>query len=283
MLLRLALVAPAVSYGCEVWGSQLQCRLDAGARKSQGVQSAFLRNFCGRLPVAIPMPAILNGMAQDACTLSWWSKLVRFAVRMSGMPSGSLHRDILWDNVLDAFAKPSVGNWAAQVIKHFWFWGLPAPFAPDGTVSIDKSRFRAKLAGKHHEVWQGLHASPRSAPSKGAKMCTYRLWFARIEPVFEPYNHLPLGDRSLRCFFRFRLGAHSPPVETGRRMHMDPVACFCPLCSGMHVGHERHNLFDCPSFGDIRACHSTLFDDSHEAMRLFVWHSHQKVLHPACC
>ena len=40
-------------------------------------------------------------------------------------------------------------------------------FAPDGTVLIDKSSFRCHAAGKSHEVWQGLHASPRSAPSKG--------------------------------------------------------------------------------------------------------------------
>ena len=53
MLLRLfsALFAPAISYGCEVWVSQLQGRLGADARKLQGIQCAFLRNFCGRLPV----------------------------------------------------------------------------------------------------------------------------------------------------------------------------------------------------------------------------------------
>ena len=84
MLLRLSstLVAPAVSYGCEVWGSQLQGRLDAVAKKLQGVQSAFLPNVCDRLPVGIPMPAILNEVAQDPCTLSWWVQLLCFAVRM---------------------------------------------------------------------------------------------------------------------------------------------------------------------------------------------------------
>lgn len=121
-------------------------------------------------------------------------------------------------NILDAFAKPAAGNWAAQVIRQFRSLGLPAPFAHDGTVSIDKSSFRTKLAGKHNEVWQGLHVSPRSAPSKGAKLCTYHRWFARIGPVSEPYYHLPLSDRSLRRLFRFRLGAHSLPVEMGRRL-----------------------------------------------------------------
>ena len=162
--------APAFSYGCEVWGSQLQGRLDSDAKKLQGVQSAFLRGVCGRLPVSIPMPAILNEVAQDPCTLSWWVQLVRFAVQLSGMPSGSLHRDILRDNVLDAFPKPAAGNWAAQVIKQFRSLGLPAPFAHDGTVSIDKSSFRAKLAGKHHEVWQGLHVSPAVCAFRGGKI-----------------------------------------------------------------------------------------------------------------
>ena len=65
--------------------------------------------------------------------------------------------------------------------------GLPAPVAHDGTVLFDKSSFRCHAAGKSHEIWQGLHASPRSAPSKGAKLCTYHRWFARIGPVPEPY------------------------------------------------------------------------------------------------
>ena len=88
-----------------------------GAKKLQGVQSALLRGACDRLPVSIPLPAMLNEVAQDPCTLSWWVQLVRFAVQLSGMPSGSFHRDILRDNVLDAFAKHSVGNWAAQVTR----------------------------------------------------------------------------------------------------------------------------------------------------------------------
>ena len=104
-----AVVAPAISCGCEVWGSQLQGRLDSDAKKLQGVRSAFVRSVCGRLPVGIPMPAILNELAQEPCTLSWWVQLVCFAVRMSARPSGSLYREILRDNVLDAFAKPSVG------------------------------------------------------------------------------------------------------------------------------------------------------------------------------
>ena len=245
ILLRLssALGAPAISYGCEVWGSQLQGRLDADARMLQGAHFASLCNACGRLPVGIPIAPVLCEVAQDPCTLSWWVQLVPFAVRMSGMPSGSLHCDILRLNVLDAFAKPSVGNRAAQVIKPFWSLGLPAPLAHDGTVSIDESGFGAKLAGKLYVVWHGRHASPRSAPSKGAKLCTHHQCRACIGPLSELSHHLPLSDRSLRRLFRFRLGLHSLPVEIGRRLRVAHVARICRFSSGMHLYGERHYLF----------------------------------------
>ena len=62
---------------------------------------------------------------------------------------------------------------------------------------IDKPSFRRHAAGTSREVEQGLHASPRSAPSKGAKLCTYHRWFARISPVPEPYNARSRAARKL--------------------------------------------------------------------------------------
>ena len=103
-------VAPAISCSSVVWGSKVQGEVDADAGKLKGVQFAFLRKVCGCLPVGIPMPAILNEVAQNPCTLGWWVQLVRFAVRMSSMSSGSLHRDFRRDTILDAFARHSVGN-----------------------------------------------------------------------------------------------------------------------------------------------------------------------------
>ena len=121
MLLRLfaSLVAPTISYGCEVWGSHLQGRLNSDAKRLQGVQLAFLRSVCGRLPMGVPSAAVLAEVAEDLCILKWWVQLVQCVVRVSEMPEGSLHRDILRDNVWDAFAKPSAGSWAAQIINCF--------------------------------------------------------------------------------------------------------------------------------------------------------------------
>ena len=121
---------------------------------------SFLQNVCGRLPDGIPAAAIFAELAEDPCSLKWWLQLVGFALRVSDLPPGSLHREILMGNVQDALAKPSSASWAAQVVKHVRSRGLPAPFAHDGTVLIVKSSFRRHAAGKFREVWQGLHASP---------------------------------------------------------------------------------------------------------------------------
>ena len=49
-----------------------------------------------------------------------------------------------------------------------------------------------------------------------------------------------------------------------------------PSCPGMHVGDESHCVFECPAFADIRRGFQSIFDDSHGAMRLFMWHPCQK-------
>ena len=108
----------------------------------------FLRNVCGRLPASVPAAAIFAELAEDPCSLKWWLQLVGFALRISDLPPGSLHREILRDHVQNALAKPSSANWAAQVVKHVRSLGLPAPCAHYGTVLIDKSSFCRHAAGK---------------------------------------------------------------------------------------------------------------------------------------
>ena len=80
----------------------------------------------------------------------------------------------------------------------------------------------------------------------------------------------------MRRLFRFRLGAYALPIEMGKRLRMARVARVCPLCPGMHVGDERHYVFECPAFDDIRRGFQQLFGDSHGAMRLLMWHPCQK-------
>ncbi len=121
----------------------------------------------------------------------------------------------------------------------------------------------------------GLHISPRNAPSKGAKLCTYLRWFARPDRIStEPYYELPLPVTKLRSIFHFRVGAHSLPVEQGR-IEMPKVPRHlrrCTFCAINAIGDERHCVFDCPRFQSLRQQHAMIFRDSHDAMRSVMWH-----------
>ena len=68
----------------------------------------------------------------------------------------------------------------------------------------------------------------------------------------------------MRRLFRFRLGAHTLPIEMGRRLRMARVVRLCPLCPDMLA--MRGTMFECPAFDDIRCGFQQVFDDSHGAM-----------------
>ncbi len=135
------------------------------------------------------------------------------------------------------------------------------------------------MLARDMSVWGGLHISPRGAPSKGAKLCTYLRWFARPDRTStEPYYELPLPVTKLRSIFHFRVGAHSLPVEQGR-IEMPKVPRHlrrCTFCATTAIGDERHCVFDCPHFQGLRQQHAGLFRDSHDAMRSVMWHKDQK-------
>ena len=44
--------------------------------------------------------------------------------------------------------------------------------------------FVAKMAEVRQQTWDGLHVSPRTAPSKGAKLCTHHHWFGRSGKIY---------------------------------------------------------------------------------------------------
>ena len=102
---------------------------------------------------------------------------------------------------------------------------------------------------------------PRTAPSKGAKLCTYHHWFGRPSSLrFEPYYDLPMGISQLRALVQFRLGSHTLPIEQGRLARPSLLRHLrrCTVCDTQAVGDEVHCVFDClvsvTSKPDFLAC-----------------------------
>ena len=134
--------------------------------------------------------------------------------------------------------------------------------------------------GQHRRVWDGLHVSPRTAPSKGAKLCTCFAWFFRPGQLrTEPYFDIPMPVSRLNLLMQIRVGSHSLPVEQGRlaRPMIPRPLHQCRLCDAHARGAERHYVFDCLHFAHIRRQFRSLFQVADGVMQSFMWHRKKAV------
>ena len=102
---------------------------------------------------------------------------------------------------------------------------MASPFFSSGIGALDGHGFMDRLAGAWQQTWDDLHVSPRTAPSKGAKLCTYHHWFGRPSKVYrEPYYELPMSVTRLWALVQLNLTSHSLPVEQGKFVGPQPPA-----------------------------------------------------------
>ena len=275
-----AVVLPTVSYGSEVWAPECSKPFGSELRAMMNIQVTFFRQLC-HLRKGVSSEIIFKELAEQPWPQIWWSRVLGFMYRLSQMPEDSLHLDVLKDNLYDAQQTSHCMNWAKGIAKQFQILGLPSPFSATGIGSIDGQEFRAALIRRQQRIWENVAESPRTAPSKGAKLCTYHRWFSPPDRLHSaPYHQLPMPITKLRALLQFRMGSHALPVEQGRfaRPVVPRNLRRCTLCSTRSVGDERHYLLECPNFDEVRAQYAELFDSSAGAMRSFVWHKDQQAV-----
>ena len=273
-----AVVRPTVSYGCEVWAPACSLALVPQLKDLQDIQLSFFRNLC-QLCRSVTPHVNFREFAERPWLDSWWSMVLGFTRRLPLLPEGSLRLDILRDVIADARQPLMCAKWAARVNKQFKDLDMGSPFISSGIGALDSLGFMSRLAKRRDQVWKILLESPRTAPSKGAKLCPYHHWFGRPSNLrFELYYELPMGISKLRALVQFRLGSHTLPVEQGRfaRPALLRHLCRCTVCDTQAVGDELHCVFDCPHLSDIRARFPGLVQDAAGCMRLFMWHRDQK-------
>ena len=124
---------------------------------------------------------------------------------------------------------------------------------------------------QHRKVWNGLHVSPRLAPSVVLSPGPMR---------FEPYLDIPMPLSRLRLLMQCRMGSHSLPVEQGRlaRPMVPKQLRRRTLCSTCAIGDERHLIIDCPHFAHVRRQFRSLFQDADGALQWLMWHRNQKAV-----
>ena len=97
-----AVVFPTCSYGCEVWGTHcgLKARLSLpkDVKPMADIQISFFRHIC-QLRKSIPPEVIFSEFNEIPWVIRWWQQMVGFMNKLMKMPAGSLHTDILRDNI----------------------------------------------------------------------------------------------------------------------------------------------------------------------------------------
>ena len=222
-------------------------------RRTRAVHSPTPENICLFLDSPIPCLGdlgIIFGLCPEPCTA------------LSFVLWQQLGPQVL---IFVAQQHPRCGNWAAGVMKQYAGLGMPSLFSSSGITALNSLGFQANMEGQHCKVWDGLHVSPRLAPSKGAKLCTYFAWFFRPSQLrFEPYLDIPMHISRLRLLMQVWMGSHSLRVEQGRlaRPMVPRQLRRCTFCSIHAIGNEQHYIFDCPHFAYIRRQFRSLFQDS---------------------
>ena len=72
---------------------------------------------------------------------TWWSCLLSFMRRLSGLPDDSLHLHILRDNIAEAQDPLPCANWARGIEVKFAALGMASPFVSSGIGALDGHGF----------------------------------------------------------------------------------------------------------------------------------------------
>ena len=60
--------------------------------------------------------------------------------------------------------------------------GMPSPLSSSGIVALDSLGVQANMEGQLRKVWDGLHVSPRTAPSREPS-CARTLHVLPLRPM----------------------------------------------------------------------------------------------------
>ncbi len=265
-----SILCPAFHYGGPVWGMRTPTDSAANNIRKQLEQKhmLYLERLYG-VPSTTSHAVILAELNMHSLKHFWWQQTIAFWNALASAPASCLHRLVLIDNLQDA-PLHSVHNssWSVSHCRSSVGYDLPTQ-----VQSIPVIDTNTVIAGLEHQAslsWSNLSSSPRTAPTRNAKLCT---WHNRFRPfnISNPYFLLPVSGKRMKHFLRFRLSCLSLPIETGRH-HRPPSprsSRFCPHCPLASVGDEYHLVFECPNFQPLRDKYHTLFSSRTSSMRAF--------------
>ena len=275
------LVMSIGNYGCQVWGINY-LRFDSDAHvfsnPLQKVVLLYLRTISGAYRntsrwVLLKEFGILPTQVTWACLCArWWNKC------LDGH-NGSLVQKVLKQD-LELFCKGNDKCWSAKFLTCMsrldMIGGKSVSMLRVGSkedilpIRFSENGIKEAFQKEYAKLQNVTDSDPRTAPSLGVALLKHTQWFAS-EDGSKKHLKFSAPLRHMRSFYRFRLG--STQLKCYDHDVQPREARTCTLCSLGMIEDEKHLLFECPKYEDIRKDPrwSTLYSNGNEtSMRTFL-------------
>jgi hypothetical protein len=272
-----ALVAPVLSYGCEIWGPEhcggLCDKGECTGVAEESVHRPFMRQMLGVCKTT-PIAAMMRDLRRMPLALHWLAMVVGFWNRACRRGSDDYLAVAMKENVQLAMDQ-SIGYrnrqrlWAYHFVRCMAGLGMECCTAEGVMMQLKSDEvmeaaqakwYRHEWGGTMHTLstapWAvGSGCAVRSAPAtmhSGFKLLTYQRWFADDERgKKERHTYALRSYEMVRVMAQFRLGSHWLNIQQGRFRGLDRSSRVCPACP--HAVEDEMHVFSCPLYTELRA------------------------------
>jgi hypothetical protein len=272
------LVAPILSYGCEVWGVDL---LDRADNATERVNRYFCRRLLG-LPQQVPSAVALAELGRWPLRIHWVQQTARFWNRLLSMDAES-DGPLRWaflDNLALMRDGLDAGSpcWCRKWFNHLQAAPTHSGFLPwltqlDVQAMVARAQqayvTRALASTQQQGATAAAAAAPAAAaPAAGTSKFAYYLQHVRgQQPLGQPAAHLAAAavpsSHQRVSLTRLRTSCHALRVETDRYLPVSVKPArhqrTCRLCNSQLVEDEEYMIFHCPLYSHHRLRFADLF------------------------
>jgi hypothetical protein len=269
----MSIVNTTTLYGGELWG--VHPRTAAQRHITTQKYSKHLRQLL-RISPSVNMAVILSEIGFLSLQQQWLQASIRFWNQVVALPAGDLYRDLMFDSLQEA-VMPGPLNKGFVKGLHEQCAQLGFPLTDLGLLPVSLKMIMHLSQLQRRIEFDDVDTCPRTCPSAGAMVCTYRRWFLRDPGQGgRPFLQLPANARKVTQLLRFRLGCHGLPSDVGRH-RADPLPRHERLCTWCYAGRgdEKHMVFECSALQHIRDKYSAMFA-GHNTMRSFMNQTNQR-------
>ena len=276
LYLHRSLVRPILDFGAAVWGPRaVQGAQEGGSREAEDMHLQFLRQVFG-VKKSVAGVVVLREAGEGPVWAGWIRRAAAFWNRVLKRGEADLVRSALeesWRMAEEgeqdcwvAHMRRAVGKVAAglDLADHAGLATLTA--LPTTLTSAQRGEWwRLGLTSLDRQaIAQGLEV--REVPAQrrdGFKVYTHHRWFAAPVDaegtVGARFWQVLWSRAAVRRVAQLRMGSHRLAIEEGRFTGIPRAQRVCRVCEEGVREDERHYVFECAGYTQIRGRYPELF------------------------